>query len=132
MTNYGEEAEDLLSLGASLLINMGLVTPQAVQDFTQALVAYNGKGAPVVFDPVGAGATRVRRNALKHLMGSGYFDVIKGNEGEIKAVSAESGVHQRGIEFDSDSLTKIEKARLVKRLAARERKDHPLLKLVEL
>ncbi|KAI9782307.1 MAG: hypothetical protein M1816_001920 [Peltula sp. TS41687] len=121
MTSYGGEVEDLLFLGASLLINIGLVTPEAVQDYTQALVAYNGKGAPVVFDPVGAGATRVRRSALKQLMGSGYFDVIKGNEGEIKAVCAESGVQQRDIEFEKGPLTKVEKARLVKRLAVRER-----------
>jgi thiamine-phosphate diphosphorylase/hydroxyethylthiazole kinase len=108
MSNYGEEAADLCKLGGSLVINMG------------ALKAYNQEGAPVVFDPVGAGATAVRRLAVKTLLAAGYFDVIKGNEGEIRTVFG-SVIQQKGVDSGASTLSDTEKAALVRDLAARER-----------
>jgi len=120
MANYGEEAADLCKLGGALVINMGTVTPDGLQNYIQALRAYNLEGAPVVFDPVGGGATAVRRSAIKTLMAGGYFDVIKGNEGEIQTVSG-SVVQQRGVDSGTSTLNDIEKAKVVRDLAAREK-----------
>jgi thiamine-phosphate diphosphorylase / hydroxyethylthiazole kinase len=86
MTNCGEEAEDLCKLGGALVINMGSVTVGDTENYLQSLRAYNLVGGPVVFDPVGAGATALRRSTIRALMAGGYFDVIKGNEAEISAV----------------------------------------------
>ncbi|EPE24994.1 Thiamin phosphate synthase [Glarea lozoyensis ATCC 20868] len=120
MANYGEEAADLAKLGGSLVINMGTVTPDGLTNYTKALKAYNLAGGSVVFDPVGGGATSVRRNAIKTLMAAGYFDVIKGNEGEISTVSG-TMVQQRGVDSGPSTSTFTEKATLVRDLALRER-----------
>jgi thiamine-phosphate diphosphorylase / hydroxyethylthiazole kinase len=120
MSNYGEEASDLCKLGGSLVINMGTVTAEGLRNYVQALKAYNQEGAPVVFDPVGAGATAVRRLAVKTLLAAGYFDVIKGNEGEIRTVFG-SVVQQKGVDSGASTLNDTEKAALVRDLAARER-----------
>lgn len=53
MANYGEEAADLAKLGGALVINMGTVTPEGLDNYKKALRAYNAAGRPVVFDPVG-------------------------------------------------------------------------------
>lgn len=53
MANYGEEAVDLAKLGGALVINMGTVTPEGLENYLKALKAYNNAGRPVVFDPVG-------------------------------------------------------------------------------
>lgn len=53
MANYGPEAKDLSKLGGSLLINMGQVTPEGLEDYKTALKWYNVAGRPVIFDPVG-------------------------------------------------------------------------------
>lgn len=53
MANYGEEAADLSKLGGALVINMGTVTPEGLENYVKALRAYNAAGRPVVFDPVG-------------------------------------------------------------------------------
>lgn len=53
MANYGEEARDLAALGGALVINMGTVTPEGLQNYLLALRAYNDAGRPVVYDPVG-------------------------------------------------------------------------------
>ncbi len=121
MANYGAEATDLSALDGALVINMGTVTPDGLTNYLLALRAYNTRGGPVLLDPVGAGATQLRRDAVKTLMAGGYFDVIKGNEGEIKTVAGESGMQQRGVDSGSSMLTGTDKARLVRRLAARER-----------
>lgn len=120
MANYGEEASDLCKLGGALVINMGTVTPDGLLNYSKALKAYNLEGGSVVFDPVGGGATAVRRGAVKTLLAAGYFDVIKGNEGEIKTVFG-TVVQQRGVDSGISTSTDLEKATLVRDLAARER-----------
>ncbi|MBE7181847.1 MAG: hydroxyethylthiazole kinase, partial [Terriglobus roseus] len=122
MSNNGLEAPDLAKLGGALVINMGTVTPDGLSNNLAALRAYNAAGGPVVFDPVGAGATQQRRNGVKQLMAGGYFDLIKGNESEIKTVAGTStNVQQRGVDSGSGTLGLEEKAALVKEVAARER-----------
>ncbi|KAE8442114.1 hypothetical protein EG329_003820 [Mollisiaceae sp. DMI_Dod_QoI] len=132
MSNSGAEASDLALLGGSLVLNMGSITPEGLQNSIQALRAYNLCGGPVVLDPVGAGATAVRRDAVRTLLASGYFDVIKGNEGEIKTVFAvgtgarnstgkEEVQQQRGVDSGPSTLSPSQKAQLVRALALRER-----------
>ncbi len=119
MANYGEEAKDLCKLGGALVINMGTVTPEGLENYLKAIKAYNLEGGPVVYDPVGGGATSVRRAAIKELMAGGYFDCIKGNEGEIKTVFG-SVVQQKGVDSGASTLSDLEKATLVRDLARRE------------
>ncbi|KAF1936798.1 TMP-TENI-domain-containing protein [Clathrospora elynae] len=145
MANAGAEAADLSKLGGALVVNMGSnVTPEGVENFQVAISAYNSVGGPIVLDPVGAGATSMRRDALASLMRTGYFDLIKGNEREIMAVAHASGLsvppsftpltstsgqeqqqqqqqQQRGVDSGESLLTLQQKAGLVSHLAARER-----------
>ncbi|KAF2742867.1 TMP-TENI-domain-containing protein [Sporormia fimetaria CBS 119925] len=126
MSNNGQEAGDLGALQGGLVINMGTSTPDNLNNQRQAIQAYNARGRPVVLDPVGAGATDVRRKALQFLMDSGHFSVIKGNEREILAVSVASGylpresVQQRGVDSGDSLLSLEEKAYYISRLASRE------------
>jgi thiamine-phosphate diphosphorylase/hydroxyethylthiazole kinase len=121
MSNNGLEAADLAALGGSLVINMGTTTPEIRANHLKALAAYNAIGGPVVLDPVGAGATAQRREGVKALMAGGYFDLIKGNEGEIRTVSGAAGVKQHGVDSGASQLSAEERIAVVKELAARER-----------
>ena len=67
-----------------------------------------------------AGATSIRREAVKTILATGYLDVIKGNEGEIKTVFGSSQEQQRGVD-SSSTLDASQKAALVRALAAREK-----------
>ncbi|KAL9043267.1 MAG: hypothetical protein Q9214_003542 [Letrouitia sp. 1 TL-2023] len=122
MSNYGAEAEDLAVHGGALVINTGTITPDILIEHIKAFKAYNAAGQPVLFDPVGAGATRVRRKAVKTLMAAGYFSLIKGNEDEIRTV-LDSGprVAQKGVDSRPSTTTNEEKASMVRQLAERER-----------
>lgn len=70
--------------------------------------------------PLSAGATTIRRQAVKTLLHECYFDVIKGNEGEIRTVFGDSDVQQRGVDSTS-TLDETAKATLVRALAKREK-----------
>lgn len=121
MSNNSLEAADLAALGGSLVINMGTTTPEMRANHLGSLAAYNAVGGAVLLDPVGAGATEQRREGVKALMKGGYFDVIKGNEGEIRTVSGAAGVKQHGVDSGASALSLQQRAKLVKEVAARER-----------
>jgi thiamine-phosphate diphosphorylase/hydroxyethylthiazole kinase len=120
MSNNGLEAGDLASLGGSLVINMGTTTPEMKANHLKSLAAYNAIGGPTLFDPVGAGATQQRRDGVKALMAGGYFDVIKGNEGEIRTVAGAAGVKQHGVDSGASQLSLEDRITLVKSTASRE------------
>jgi thiamine-phosphate diphosphorylase/hydroxyethylthiazole kinase len=121
MSNNGLEAGDLAALGGSLVINMGTTTPEIRENHLKALAAYNAVGGPTLLDPVGAGATEQRRDGVRKLLAGGFFDVIKGNEGEIRTVSGAQGVKQRGVDSGASQLSLQDKITLVKGTAERER-----------
>ncbi|KGO73777.1 Aldolase-type TIM barrel [Penicillium italicum] len=121
MSPYGDEATDLCKFDGALLINMGTLTSESVPNYLKAIKAYNERDNPVVYDPVGAAATHVRRNAVTQLMAGGYFDLIKGNEGEIRQVWGSSTVQQRGVDSGPSTLDGNQKATLARDLARRER-----------
>ncbi|OTA22435.1 hypothetical protein BTJ68_14146 [Hortaea werneckii EXF-2000] len=120
MSNNGLEADDLASLGGALVINMGTTTPDVRGNHLKALAAYNAVGGPVLLDPVGAGATEQRREGVRALMRGGYFDLIKGNEGEIRTVSGAQGVKQHGVDSGASQLQLEDRVKLVRGIAARE------------
>ncbi|KAL2005450.1 hypothetical protein VTN00DRAFT_2661 [Thermoascus crustaceus] len=121
MSPYGDEAGDLALNGGALLINMGTLNSESVSNYLKAMQAYNARGNPVIYDPVGAAATQIRRAAVKQLMAGGYFDLIKGNEGEIREVFGNSAGRQRGVDSGPSMLNNREKATLARDLARRER-----------
>lgn len=122
MAPHGDEATDLSKFGGALVINMGTLTSESVSNYLKAIQAYNGRGNPVIYDPVGAAATEIRRNAVVQLMAGGYFDLIKGNEGEIRQAWGSSAIQQRGVDSGPSTLDSQHKARLARDLARRERK----------
>ncbi|KAI1771375.1 TMP-TENI-domain-containing protein [Hypoxylon cercidicola] len=118
MANYGEEAKDLASLGAALVINMGTITPEGLANYLKALKAYNDAGQPVVYDPVGAGATAVRRSATRTILGGGYADVIKGNQSEIlSCIPGGPIIQQRGVDGGASDTSLSDLALATRELA---------------
>jgi len=86
-----EEVEDFADFSsfpnASLLLNVGTPSQSGIDGYIAAISNYNKNGNPVIFDPVGAGASTFRRDLVKKILNLGYLTVIKGNEGEIFTAS---------------------------------------------
>lgn len=116
MSELPEEYEEFASLPTpvSLLINLGTPSPQLMEVFLHGLTTYNKYGAPVIFDPVAAGASKARLEACRILLNAGYFSVIKGNLGEImaldKLVSSHIDESNQSLMQGVDSLIKADHA----------------------
>lgn len=82
---------------SSLLLNMGTATADGVETFLAAGQAYNALRRPVVFDPVGGGASTTRKTAVKTLLKGILMSVIKGNDGEIFSAAGLAG-KMRGVD----------------------------------
>lgn len=110
MSECVDEFEDFSKVrSAALLVNMGMPSPEGVEMYQAAIHEYNSQGRPVVFDPVGAGASGLRKSACKTLLESSVFHVVKGNEGEIFSaagvVAPEGGTVVQGVDsIGSSSL----------------------------
>lgn len=117
MSECPQEFEDFSNIpNAGLLINMGSTTVDGISMFEQAIKWYNRAGRPIVFDPVGAGASRYRKQLVADILNSGSIDVVKGNEGEITAAAGVAGVEMRGVDSVGSSSVQV-KLDFAKKLA---------------
>lgn len=89
MANANEEAADMAKIASSLVLNIGTLNPQTVEAMLLAGKAANEKDVPVIFDPVGAGATPYRTETAQKLMNEVNVSVIRGNAAEIANVIGE-------------------------------------------
>ncbi|TGZ85593.1 TMP-TENI-domain-containing protein [Ascodesmis nigricans] len=125
MSENIEETADLARINGAFVLNMGTASPDAHPLFFEAIRSNNQFGNPVVFDPVGAGASKLRRSTTAVILGAGYIDVIKGNEGEIRTVAGET-VEMRGVDsvdtiLDDEGESSKTKALLVSTVAQRHK-----------
>ncbi|KAF8750650.1 Thiamine monophosphate synthase [Rhizoctonia solani] len=116
MATAPEEMEDLSKVAGGLLINFGTITNKA--GMLIAGKAANANKKPVVFDPVGVGATQFRRETASELLNSWQASVIKGNAGEIGALLGSSEVIARGVDSVGPGFS--DPANIVRALAKRE------------
>ncbi|WP_124098144.1 hydroxyethylthiazole kinase [Ruminococcus sp. Marseille-P6503] len=77
------EAADIASVASALVINMGTLNQRTVASMLAAGKAANQKGIPVVFDPVGAGASAFRNQTAKAVMENVRVDILRGNLSEM-------------------------------------------------
>ena len=110
MAHALEEVEEMASLAGALVINIGTLSPHWVDAMLAAGRAANAAGAPIVLDPVGAGATTYRTETSKRLLDELDVAVLRGNAGEIATlVGADAEV--RGVESIGASVEPAELAR---------------------
>lgn len=94
------EADDLAAINGALVLNMGTAGANARELYSAVIERNNTHGVPVIFDPVGAGATHLRRAMSAAVLEMGRIDVIKGNEGEIRTLVGEA-VRMKGVDSSS-------------------------------
>lgn len=105
------EVEDITSLAQGLNINLGTINQNRFQAMKKAGVTANKHHIPVLLDPVGIGASKLRQRYVHELMDNIHFDVIRGNISEIKALyqnSSTKGVDAYSIDvITSDNIDQV-------------------------
>lgn len=86
MADNPDETADITALSQALVLNIGTIQPNTREAMLRAGHRANALGIPVLLDPVGAGATPVRREAVYALLTELQISVLRCNAGELAAV----------------------------------------------
>lgn len=82
-----EEVEEITEICSGLNINIGTLNKRTIPSMLAAGKKSNELNHPIVFDPVGAGASKLRTDTAKMLLNDIKFSVIRGNLSEIKSLA---------------------------------------------
>lgn len=97
MAHALEEVAEMAALAGALVLNIGTLSPGWVESMLMASRAANKRNIPVVFDPVGAGATRYRTETARRILREVDIAVVRGNPGEVASLIGRSA-EVRGVE----------------------------------
>lgn len=107
MAHAAEEVEEMVSLAGALVLNIGTLSPSWIEAMLKAGKRANVLRVPVILDPVGTGATRLRTDSAKRLIEELSIQVIRGNASEILSLTGEkTGSRTKGV----DSVHSVDQA----------------------
>ena len=122
MAHAAEEVEEMVSLAKALVLNIGTLSPPWIAAMLKAGKQANALKIPVILDPVGSGATRLRTDTAKRLIEEISIQVIRGNASEILSLAKEgSEVSTKGV----DSVHTVDQATETAMALAQGTEDHP-------
>lgn len=111
MAHAHEEVADMAAIAGALVLNMGTLTPEWVTSMKMAAAVCKGK-TPIVFDPVGVGATPYRTEVAKEIIATCQPTVIRGNASEINALY-DTTSQTKGVDSTAKSSSVVEVAKLL-------------------
>ena len=82
-----KEAADITKISSALVINIGTLNERTIESMVASGKKANELNIPVVFDPVGAGASEFRNETTKKILEEVKISVLRGNMSEIKFIS---------------------------------------------
>jgi len=97
MAFAAEEVEEITSKADALVLNLGTPTPDRIETMIRAGRQANGQSHPVLFDPVGVGASQFRIESSTRILSDLRVTIIRGNQAEI-GVLAGMGGHLAGVD----------------------------------
>jgi hydroxyethylthiazole kinase len=97
MAHAVDEVEEMASIAGALVLNIGTLSEHWIEAMLLAARAANAAGVPVVLDPVGAGATRLRTETAKRILDEAEIAVVRGNAAEVATLAGREA-EIRGVE----------------------------------
>ncbi len=86
MAEDPREVEEITALASGLCLNIGTISEKKAEAMLLAGKRANVLGHPVVLDPVGAGASRLRTETARSILQEISCAVIRGNVSEIRTL----------------------------------------------
>lgn len=110
MAHAINEVADMVNIASSLVINMGTLSDPWVEAMVVAGQAAHQKGIPVIFDPVGVGATLYRTEVAMQIVEKCKPTIIRGNASEIMCLAKENAT-TKGVDSTNTSASALEAAK---------------------
>lgn len=89
-----EEMGEIPAYADAVVVNMGQPGLDKIVSARRALLTAASHDVPIVWDPVGAGASQFRRQEFLSLLSMEWKGIIKGNQSEIAALQSGIVSHQ--------------------------------------
>jgi hydroxyethylthiazole kinase len=115
MAHAQEEVQEMVSLAGALVLNIGTLTPYWIDSMLTAGRRANEVNVPIILDPVGSGATKLRSEAAKRLIDNLSINVVRGNASEVLSLAHE-GSRTKGV----DAIHSVDEAADAAIVLARE------------
>ena len=112
MAHAREEVADMANIAGALVLNIGTLEPDWIAAMKIAHTRAHARGIPVVLDPVGAGATPYRNQALSELIANAPPSIIRGNASEIMSVAG-LATATRGVDSSVGSNQALDSAQIL-------------------
>lgn len=87
MSDDIDDVRDITAICNALNINIGTLNNRTIESMYEAGKISNKLNHPIILDPVGSGASKLRTETAKGLLDKVQFSVIRGNISEIKALA---------------------------------------------
>lgn len=117
MAQDKKEMEEITQISSATLINMGVPSDEKIAAYIVAGKTANRLGHPVVFDPVGVGASNYRKSCAEEILKNVNPDIIRCNQEEAKILlGLNSEIVSNGVE-SSIKLTEREQEKTAIALA---------------
>jgi len=110
MAHSIHEVKEMVAIASSLVLNIGTLSDEWVKAMVLAGKAANKKGIPVIFDPVGAGATSYRTKICLEIIEECKPAIIRGNASEIMALISSQN-KTKGVDSIAISASAIDAAK---------------------
>lgn len=81
-----KEMEDITKISSATLINMGVPSDDKIAAYIVAGKTANSIGHPVIFDPVGVGASEYRKKCARNILENVRPDIIRCNQEEAEVL----------------------------------------------
>lgn len=109
MAHATQEVEEMVALAGALVVNVGTLSPHWVDAMAMAMCKAHSLAIPIVYDPVGAGATTYRNEVNRRLLSEVSPTIIRGNGSEIMAL-VNSGAGAKGVDSTVSSHNAVDAA----------------------
>ncbi len=110
MAHATDEMADMTAIASSLVLNIGTLDAQWVEGIFAAGNSMRALGKPIVFDPVGSGATPYRTAICKRIIEECRPTIIRGNGSEILSL-VDASVLSKGVDSSVASSSALEAAK---------------------
>ncbi len=97
------EAADITAISSALVINIGTLNQRTVEAMLSSGKKANELGIPVVFDPVGAGASNLRNATVQQILSKVKISVLRGNLSEISYIAGLSA-NTKGVDAAEEDI----------------------------
>lgn len=106
MADNIEEIEQIVAISQGVNINIGTLG-SVIDSMVLAAITANKYNIPIVLDPVGAGASKLRNDTVAKLLDNAKFTLIRGNISEIKALALGAS-STKGVDADVSDVVTLE------------------------